>query len=61
MAAANLGWTFDEVLDQMTFEMWSAVNDEWRIRPPAHWLVAAYLGHKPPKPKSPSARLAQFA
>ena len=50
MACANLGWTADEVLDQMTFELWSAFLEEWKLRPPAHWLAAAYLRYEPPKP-----------
>ena len=25
------------------------MNAEWRRRPPVHWLVAGFLGHKPPR------------
>lgn len=62
MASANLGWTVDEVLDQMTFDLWSAFLDEWKVRPPAHWLVAAYLKYEAPqeRPHMDAAAAAEF-
>ena len=31
----------------MTFELWPAFLEEWNLRPPVHWIAAAYVGHKP--------------
>jgi hypothetical protein len=31
----------------------TALQEEWRANPPAHWLIAALIGYKPPsKPES---------
>ncbi len=32
----------------MTLPRLAALNAEWRAHPPAHILLAAWLGHKPP-------------
>jgi hypothetical protein len=41
----------------MTFPLFEAFQAEWRLRPPVHWLAAAFMGYKPPKasdrPKAP--------
>ena len=50
--AANTGWTFETILDQMTFPRLDALKAEWKIRPPAHWLIAEYLGYRPTEEKS---------
>ena len=47
--AANLGWDFDTILNQMTFERFAALQKEWERRPPAHWLIAQFLGYEPPQ------------
>ncbi len=33
----------------MTFPLFEAFQAEWRLRPPVHWLAAAFMGYKPPK------------
>jgi hypothetical protein len=35
----------------MTFPLLEAFHAEWKRSPPVHWLVAGYLGYKPPEPK----------
>jgi hypothetical protein len=32
-----------------------ALAAEWRINPPAHWLLAAALRYRPPETKAPAA------
>jgi hypothetical protein len=32
----------------MTWPLWEAFREEWRLRPPVHWLVAGYIGYEPP-------------
>jgi hypothetical protein len=44
-----LGWDFDTILDQMTFDRFAALNKEWQRRPPAHWLLASFVGYEPPQ------------
>jgi hypothetical protein len=43
--AAQMGWTWDETLDQMDCERFAALCEEWRRRPPVHWLLARFLGY----------------
>ena len=33
----------------MTFPLFEAFQAEWRLRPPVHWLAAAFMGYKAPK------------
>jgi len=33
----------------MTFPLFEAFQAEWRLRPPVHWLAAAFMGYRPPK------------
>ena len=40
---ANTGWTWDQALDRLTVPRFLALRAEWRLRPPAHWLLAAAL------------------
>jgi hypothetical protein len=35
----------------MTFPLLDAFEAEWKLRPPVHWLVAGFVGYKPPQPK----------
>ena len=51
--AANTGWPFETVLDQMSFDRLKALEAEWKRRPPAHWLIAPFLGYKPPDDEEP--------
>ena len=44
---ANLGWSWDEALDQLTVPRFLALQAEWRRHPPIHWLVAAALKYRP--------------
>ena len=37
----------------MSFDRLAALEAEWKRRPPAHWLVAPYLGYKPPDEEPP--------
>jgi hypothetical protein len=43
---ANTGWTWDQALDVLTVPRFLALQEEWRINPPTHWLVAAALKYK---------------
>ena len=54
-ACASTGWTADAVLDQMTWDLWAAFQNEWRLRPPVHWLVAAFMDFKPSAAPLPGA------
>lgn len=47
--AINAGWTFDYVAFNIDLPRLAALNKRWAINPPLHWLVAAYVGFKPPK------------
>jgi hypothetical protein len=51
---ANLGWTWDQALDQLTVPRYLALVAEWRRSPPVHWLVATALNYKSPGEPSPS-------
>lgn len=33
----------------MTFDRFKALQREWALRPPAHWLIAKFLGYEPPE------------
>jgi hypothetical protein len=44
---ANLGWSWDRALDELTVPRFLALHAEWRRNPPVHWLLAAALGHRP--------------
>ena len=30
----------------MTFPLFEAFQAEWRLRPPVHWLAAAFMGYQ---------------
>lgn len=32
----------------MDWPLWEAFREEWRLRPPVHWLVAGFIGYDPP-------------
>lgn len=38
----------DYIRDHLDLPTLSALEDEWRMRPPAHQLIAAYLGYEAP-------------
>lgn len=41
----------------MTFPRLAALREQWRIRPPVHWIVAAALKYSPapdPAPEAPA-------
>jgi hypothetical protein len=47
------GRPWDELENSLTWQRIEALYEYWRKHPPAHVLVAGYLGYKPPeKPKS---------
>jgi hypothetical protein len=33
----------------LTFADVRALRESWRRHPPAHWLIAAFIGYKPPR------------
>ena len=35
----------------MTFDLFAAMQAEWLRRPPAHWLIARFLGYESPDDK----------
>jgi hypothetical protein len=39
----------------MTFPLFEAFQAEWRLRPPVHWLTAAFMGYKPKAGEGPKA------
>jgi len=43
----ELGWTRDQVLDQVDIPFLEDLHRAWADWPPLRKLVAAYLGHKP--------------
>lgn len=43
----ELGWTRDQVLDQIDIPFLEDLHRAWRDWPPLRKVVAAYLGHKP--------------
>src|SRR5205085_12331277 len=44
---ANTGWTPSYVREHVDLPTVAALDEEWRLRPPVHLLVAAYLDYKP--------------
>ena len=44
----------------MTFPLFEAFQAEWRLRPPVHWLAAAFMGYKAP-PAAGGAKAADGA
>lgn len=44
----DLGWTRDQVLDQIDIPFLTALRAEWRQAPPLRMIAAAYAGYKPP-------------
>lgn len=54
--ADALGWTFDEVADQMTIPRLALLNEKWRLNPRLDVTmryVASYFGWKPPPAPAP--------
>ena len=45
----------------MSFDRLAALEAEWKRRPPLHWLVAPYLGYKPPDEEPPQYMTAEAA
>lgn len=43
----STGWTWDDCLDQLTISRLAALYKSWRMHPPAHKLIAAYIEYKP--------------
>ena len=39
----------------MTFPLFEAFQAEWRLRPPVHWLAAAFMGYQPKAAGGPKA------
>jgi len=54
------GWTWDQALDTLTVPRFLALREHWRLRPPAHWLLAWAFRYSPktaePAPARPSVR-----
>jgi len=51
MLCIDLGWTRDEVLDQVDIPFISALNAEWLEAPPLRHIVAAFAEYEKPAPK----------
>jgi ABC-type Zn uptake system ZnuABC Zn-binding protein ZnuA len=49
---ACTGMTWDAVLDELDLPRLQAINDYWIEHPPAHILIAMYLGIKPKEKQS---------
>ena len=43
----ELGWTRDQVLDQVDVPFLEDLHRAWADAPPLRKMIAAYLGHKP--------------
>lgn len=52
----ELGWTKDEVLDQMTMPLLEALRRQWENWPPVRVAVGAFMGHKPPNRNTNTSR-----
>ena len=35
----------------MSFDRLEALEKQWKLRPPVHWLIAHFLGYEPPAEK----------
>jgi hypothetical protein len=46
--AANTGWSIAHIRAEVDLPLLQALQAEWRLHPPVHHLVAAYLGYEPP-------------
>ena len=53
---ANLGWSWEQALDELTVPRFLALQAEWRRHPPAHWLIAAAMKYRPPGGPAPRAQ-----
>jgi hypothetical protein len=53
----STGWTWREAGD-LTFPQYKALARQWRKTPPAHLLLAGYVGYTPPAEFTPEDRLA---
>lgn len=49
---ANTGWTWDYVEEQLDIPRLAALNAYWRNHPPVHYLLAAFVGFKPPRERT---------
>lgn len=47
----DLGWTWDEVLDQLDLERVNDLDAQWLIWPPIRVSVGIAIQYKPPEPK----------
>ena len=58
---ACTGMTWDAVLDELDLPRLQAINEYWVEHPPAHILIAMYLGIKPKEKESskPDAEISQ--
>lgn len=44
----STGWGWEQALDELTAPRLAALREAWRISPPVHKTVAAFVGYKPP-------------
>lgn len=58
----NQGWTWDYVLDWLTWDRLALLRKHWNRNPPLHKLVAAYLKYEPsPEDRGPPKSYAEAA
>jgi hypothetical protein len=55
--ALGYAWTWEDVED-LTWPCWRALERRLRIHPPVHWLVAGFVGFKPPTSEPEAADFA---
>jgi hypothetical protein len=53
----GIGYTWEQV-DDFDLPRVYAVYRGWRRHPPTHWLMASYVGYKPPPSAEPGAAAA---
>lgn len=44
----DLGWTRNDVLDQVDWPFYEHLEKEWKQFPPIRIMAAAFAGYKPP-------------
>lgn len=51
----SLGWSWEAAREQLDIPRITALNAYWRVNPPTHVLVKAYLRYKPEASASDAA------
>jgi hypothetical protein len=60
MCCTNLGWSWDQAEAQLDLHRLRSFSKHWTEAPPERYLVAAYLGYKPPRPQEAAQQVQQI-